>query len=71
MGFNLLVLLAFNKRDIYKLVGGHLDKAFVALQLGKALANMYEALGELQVYYVYIYAFLGSYFRSVARYLKA
>ena len=31
MGLDLLVLLAFNKRNTYKLVGGYLDKAFVAL----------------------------------------
>ena len=31
MGLDLLILLAFNKRDMYKLVGGHLDKSFVVL----------------------------------------
>ena len=66
IGLDLLVLLAFNKRNTYKLVRGHLDKAFIALQLGKALVNIYKALDELQVYYIYMYTILGYYFRGVA-----
>ena len=66
MGFDLLVLLAFNKRNIYKFVEGYFDKAFVALQLRKALVNVYKTLGELLVYSVYIYAFLCYYFGGVA-----
>ena len=71
MGFDLLILLAFNKRNAYKLVGGYFNKSFVTLQLRKALANAYKALGELLVRSVHTYAFLRCHLGGVAQYLEA